>query len=148
MKFGVHFTQVSQKFSNTHEQLFFVETQITLGDSHDQLSVATGALFSPLGDQFSLETKRPKKKKRQKLVDAIYRFQSLQPTFPWGVVTSCQFLVPTGNTWKLVANGRTGTDIAFELYELVTLYNSVFICVFVNLSNDDIDIRFSGGCDV
>lgn len=84
----------------------------------------------------------------QKLVDAIYRFQSLQPTFPWGEVTSCQFLVPTGNTWKLVANGRTGTDIGFELYELVTLYNSVFICVFVSLSSDDIDIRFSGGCDV
>ena len=80
---------------------------------------------------------------KQKLVEAIYRFHSLQPTFPWCVVISCQFLVPTGNTWELVANGRTGTDV-----KVVTLYNSVFICVFVNLSNDDIDIRFSGGCDV
>ena len=50
--------------------------------------------------------------------------------------------------WELVANGRIGTDVGFELNEVVTLYNSVFICVFVNLSNDDIGIRFSGGCDV
>ena len=81
-------------------------------------------------------------------MDAIYRFHSLQPTFPWGVVISCQFLVPTGNTWELIANGRTGTDVGFELKEVVTLCDSVFIYVFVNLSNDDIVIRFSGGCDV